>query len=67
MFPKDRKDHHSMPDKPASNSDVLQSHEHSTLSAEAIAKALARHNRDHKGDEHQKQQAQAKAKKSGNK
>jgi hypothetical protein len=67
MFPTDRKDHHSMPDKTASNPDVLQAHEHSSLSSEAIAKALARHNRDHKGDEQQKQQAQAKAKKSGKK
>jgi hypothetical protein len=30
-------------------SDVLQSHAHSTLSAEQIAKAVARHNKDHKG------------------
>jgi hypothetical protein len=56
-----------MPDKPASNPDVLQAHEHSTLSAEAIAKALARHTRDHKGDQQQQQQAQAKVKKSGKK
>ncbi len=56
-----------MPDKANSNPDVLQSHAHSTLSAEQIAKALARHNRDHKGDQQQQQQAQAKAKKSGKK
>jgi len=31
------------------NSDVLQSHDHVKLSAEEIAKAVARHNRDHKG------------------
>jgi hypothetical protein len=49
------------------NSDVLQSHQHSSLSAEEVAKALARHNRDHKGDQQQEQQAQAKAKKSGKK
>jgi hypothetical protein len=30
--------------------DVLQSDHHSTLSAEAVAKALQRHNREHKGD-----------------
>lgn len=30
--------------------DVLQSDHHSTLSAEAIAKALQRHKREHKGD-----------------
>ncbi len=56
-----------MPDKPNVNSDVLQSHQHSALSAEAIAKALARHNREHKGDQQQAQQAQAKAKKTGKK
>jgi hypothetical protein len=56
-----------MPDKPASNPDVLQAHEHSTLSDEAVAKALARHNREHKGDEQTQQQAQAKAKKTGKK
>ena len=54
-----------MPEKTTPTSDVLQSHQHSTLSTEAIAKALARHNREHKGDEQQQQQAQAKAKKSG--
>jgi hypothetical protein len=63
----DRKDHYSMPEKTVSNPDVLQAHEHSTLSSEAIAKALARHNRDHKGDQQQQQQAQAKAKKTGKK
>jgi len=31
------------------NSDVLQSHDHAKLSAEQIAKAVARHNKDHKG------------------
>lgn len=31
------------------NSDVLQSHDHKQLSAEEIAKAVARHNKDHKG------------------
>lgn len=51
-----------MPEKPTNTSDVLQSHEHSQLSSEAIAKALARHNREHKGDQQQKQQADAKAK-----
>lgn len=56
-----------MPEKTVSNPDVLQAHEHSTLSSEAIAKALARHNRDHKGDQQQQQQAQAKAKKTGKK
>jgi hypothetical protein len=30
-------------------SDVLQSHDHQKLSAEQIAKAVARHNKDHKG------------------
>ena len=63
--PTDRKDHHSMPEKTTSTSDVLQSHQHSTLSAEDIAKALARHIREHKGDQQQQQQAQAKAKKAG--
>ncbi len=56
-----------MPDKTIPNSDVLQSDHHSTLSDEAIAKALARHNRDHKGEKKQDQaaQAQAKTKKAG--
>lgn len=57
-----------MPEKTTNTNDVLQSHEHSTLSAEAIAKALARHNRDHKGDQQQQQEQQAKqakAKKAG--
>ena len=63
----DRMDQHQMPDKETPPDDVLQSHEHNTLSAEAIAKALARHNRDHKGDQQTEQQAQAKAKKSGKK
>lgn len=63
----DRKDQHQMPDKETPPDDVLQSHEHNTLSAEAIAKALARHNRDHKGDEQTEKQAQDKAKKSGKK
>ena len=31
------------------SSDVLQSHEHQKLSAEQIAKAVARHSKDHKG------------------
>ena len=31
------------------NSDVLQSHDHAKLSAEEIAKAVARHNKAHKG------------------
>jgi hypothetical protein len=64
----DRKDHYSMPEKTDSTSDVLQSDHHSTLSAEEVAKAVARHNREHKGDEQQKQQkqqAQGKAKKAG--
>ena len=65
--PTDRKDHHSMPEKSDASSDVLQAHAHSTLSSEAIAKALARHNREHKGDDQQKQEAQAKAKKAGKK
>jgi phage-related minor tail protein len=30
--------------------DVLRSEHHSTLSAEEIAKAVQRHNREHKGD-----------------
>lgn len=30
--------------------DVLRSEHHSVLSAEAIAKAVQRHNREHKGD-----------------
>lgn len=30
-------------------SDVLQSHDHQKLSAEEIAKAVARHNKAHKG------------------
>jgi|GEM_PF-1155017 len=54
-----------MPDKPSSNSDVLHSEHHSTLSAEEIAKAVARHQRDHKGDQQQQQQKQAKAKAGG--
>jgi hypothetical protein len=54
-----------MADKTPTGSDVLQSDHHSTLSAEAIAKALARHNREHKGDQQQQQQAEAKAKKAG--
>jgi len=67
LFPTARKDHHSMPEKTTTPSDVLQSDHHSTLSAEAIAKALARHNREHKGDQQQQQEAQAKAKKTGKK
>lgn len=68
MSPTDRKDYYSMPEeKPTPNTDVLQSDHHSSLSPEEVAKALARHNRDHKGDEQQEQQAQAKAKKSGKK
>lgn len=31
------------------SSDVLQSHDHKKLSAEEIAKAVARHNKAHKG------------------
>ena len=31
------------------DSDVIQSHTHSQLTAEQIAKAVARHNKDHKG------------------
>lgn len=31
------------------SSDVLQPHDHQKLSAEEIAKAVARHNKDHKG------------------
>jgi hypothetical protein len=54
-----------MPDKTPPSNDVLQSDHHSTLSSEEIAKALARHNREHKGDQQQQQQVQAKAKKAG--
>jgi len=56
-----------MPEKTTSNPDVLQSHEHSMLSAEQIAKAVARHSREHKGGQPQQQQAQAKTKKTGKK
>lgn len=56
-----------MPEKTDSPSDVLQSTHHNTLSAEEIAKALARHNREHKGDQQQQQQAKAKAGKKGGK
>jgi hypothetical protein len=52
-----------MPDKNTNPSDVLQAHSHSQLSAEQIAKAVARHARDHKGDAQQAAQAKAKAKK----
>jgi len=31
------------------SSDVLQSHDHQKLSAEEIAKAVARHSKEHKG------------------
>jgi hypothetical protein len=44
-------------------SDVLHSTNHSKLSAEEIAKAVARHNREHKGQAAAAQQP--KAKKSG--
>jgi hypothetical protein len=52
-------------EKTTASSDVLQSHQHSTLTAEEIAKALARHKREHKGDQQQQAQAQAKTKKAG--
>jgi hypothetical protein len=41
-------------------SDVLQSTKHQQLSAEEIAKALARHNRDHKGGAKEEPKPQAK-------
>jgi len=41
-------------------SDVLHSEHHSTLTPEEIAKAVQRHNREHKGDA-QKAMRQAKA------
>lgn len=45
-------------------SDVLHSEHHSSLSAEEIAKAVQRHNREHKGDANRAvQQAAAKNKK----
>lgn len=47
-----------MPDKTVANSDVLQSQHTSTLSAEQIAKAVARHDRQHKGGKQQAQAAQ---------
>ena len=37
-----------MPTNPVSSNDVIQSHEHAKLSPEEIAKAVARHNRQHK-------------------
>ena len=52
-----------MPDNPTNTNDVLQSHAHSTLSAEEIAKAVARHNREHKSGQQHKPQAQPKPKK----
>ena len=39
-----------MSSNPNSGSDVLQSHDHAKLSAEEIAKAVARHNKSHKGE-----------------
>ncbi|MGC2209014.1 MAG: hypothetical protein WA532_02785 [Candidatus Korobacteraceae bacterium] len=46
--------------------DVLRSEHHSTLSAEEIAKAVQRHNREHKGDTQEKaaRQVTARGKKS---
>jgi hypothetical protein len=38
-----------MDDKTSSQSEVLHSDNHSKLSSEEIAKAVARHNRDHSG------------------
>jgi hypothetical protein len=38
-------------------SDVLHFENHSTLSAEAVAKAVQRHNREHKGDAQAAQRA----------
>jgi hypothetical protein len=38
-----------MPLNTIPGSDVLQSHDHKTLSAEEIAKAVARHNKSQKG------------------
>jgi len=38
-----------MPENTNPSSDVLQSHEHQKLTAEQIAKAVARHNKEHKG------------------
>lgn len=46
-------------------SDVLRSEHHSTLSAEEIAKAVQRHNREHKNDSRKTaRQAAARGKKS---
>ena len=42
MFPK-------MASNTDPGSDVLQSHDHQKLTTEQIAKAVARHNKDHKG------------------
>jgi hypothetical protein len=41
--------------------DVLRSEHHSTLSAEEIAKAVQRHNREHKGDTQKKAAGQVTA------
>jgi hypothetical protein len=38
-----------METKTSTNSEVLHSENHSKLSAEEVAKAVARHNRDHSG------------------
>jgi len=50
-----------MPNNPVSSNDVIQAHEHAKLSPEEIAKAVARHNRQHKSAP----KAKAEQKKSG--
>jgi hypothetical protein len=48
----------SMPDN--TQSDVLQSDKHSTMSAEEIAKAVARHKKNHSADKSANQELKAK-------